>query len=357
MIISICGSGNIAHALIGFIGNKNDIIINIYSSNNYNWKNIDIIDNNEIISSGKVNSVSNNPSIITNSDVILFTVPSFARSKILKEISPYIKENAILGSFPGSGGFNWEVNKYIKKNIIVFSSQRVPYISRIIEKGKSARAIKKDSISVVVSKGEEIKIKELLEYILNINVEILDNFLEVNLSNSNPILHTARLYSMFKNYKTSTNSWTENILFYEDWDIDSSDILISMDNEFMLLAEKIGLKGINSLKKHYGVSDSYEMTKKLSSIIAFKNIYAPMIKKDNIYVPDFDSRYFTEDINYGLIIIKWFAQNLKIKTPSINKVLRWYQESISETIIKTDGLLSTKYFSNIKTLTNNYFKE
>ncbi|MCK5907100.1 MAG: NAD/NADP octopine/nopaline dehydrogenase family protein, partial [Flavobacteriales bacterium] len=314
----------------------------------------DVIVNHGIISSGKVNIVSNNPSVVADSDVILFTVPSFAKSKILKEISPFIKENAILGSFPGSGGFNWEVDKFIKKNILVFSSQRVPYISRIIEKGKSVNAVKKDSISIVTTKGAETRIKILLEDILNIKVVLLDDFLEVNLSNSNPILHTSRLYSIFKNYKNN-NYYKENVLFYEDWDINSSDMLIAMDREFMLLINKIGLKGIKSLKVHYEVNDSFEMTKKLSSIDAFKNIYAPMIKKNKMYCLDFSSRYFTEDVDYGLIIIKWFAQNLNIKTPSIDIVLKWYQKLVSENILDADGYLSKTYFEKIKDLTNNYF--
>ena len=41
------------------------------------------------------------------------------------------------------------------------------------------------------------------------------------------------------------------------------------------------------------------------------------------YVPDFQSRYFTEDFPYGLRIIQDLARKHQVNTPTIDQVLAW----------------------------------
>ena len=48
------------------------------------------------------------------------------------------------------------------------------------------------------------------------------------------------------------------------------------------------------------------------------------------YGPDWQNRYFTEDIPYGLLIIKAFACKYEIDTPTIDRVLEWAQSGMSK---------------------------
>jgi hypothetical protein len=48
-----------------------------------------------------------------------------------------------------------------------------------------------------------------------------------------------------------------------------------------------------------------------------------MRKTDGGYMPDFTSRYFTEDFPYGLQLIKDLALEHNLSTPVIDKVLEW----------------------------------
>ena len=41
------------------------------------------------------------------------------------------------------------------------------------------------------------------------------------------------------------------------------------------------------------------------------------------WIPDFESRYFTEDFPYGLRIIKDLSTKYKVETPVIDKVDAW----------------------------------
>jgi hypothetical protein len=47
------------------------------------------------------------------------------------------------------------------------------------------------------------------------------------------------------------------------------------------------------------------------------------------WIPDFESRYFTEDFPYGLRFIKELAQKHNIDTPTIDKVYNCGMQHIS----------------------------
>jgi hypothetical protein len=98
-----------------------------------------------------------------------------------------------------------------------------------------------------------------------------------------------------------------------------------MDKE---LHDIINLLGINDLKlnlitDHYGVDGVKSLTKKIRNIESFKGIKAPMLPVDKGYIPDFNSRYFTEDFNFGLLVIKDFADLVSFATPMISKIITW----------------------------------
>jgi hypothetical protein len=317
MNITIIGFGNIAHALVAYLGKKDDINVSILSSNSLASINeVSLLDNASI--KGNIQTISNNPSdVIPDSDLILFCVPSHVREALLVKIAPYVLDNAIIGSFPGIGGFYESVSKIINKDITIFASQRVPYIARVVQKGKLVDASIKDEIKIAVNK-QQLHIKQLLENLLDMKVTILDSFMEVDLTNSNPILHSARLYSLINNYDYP---FDEDILFYRQWDDNASKILLQMDEEFMQLVAKLKLN-INSLKIHYGVKDYKEMTTKLQNIKAFKSIQTPLIKRNDKYYFDIKSRYFQEDISHDLAYIIKIADLYEVNIPKIKHIYK-----------------------------------
>jgi len=312
MNITIIGSGNIAHALIACLNRKETDNIFVLTSSPFKST---VIKSNTGLCEGEINIISNKPEeVIPNSDLIIFTVPAHVRKVSIEEIAPFIKENSILGAFPGVAGFNEEVEELITKKINIFASQRVPYIARIQEKGSLVDVDKKNEIDIAV-KYDQDQIKNLLEKLLNIKVNILKDFLEVNLSNSNPILHSARLYDILENEILCE----KEICFYREWTDNASKILLAMDDEFIQIVKKLNLN-IKSLKKHYEVKNYVEMTQKIKSIESFKNIKTPIKKVEDSYMIDTTSRYFTEDIDKSLFYIKSYANKVNIATPNINKV-------------------------------------
>jgi hypothetical protein len=65
------------------------------------------------------------------------------------------------------------------------------------------------------------------------------------------------------------------------------------------------------------------LARKLSSIEAFKGIKAPMEEVEGGYIPDFQSRYFTEDFPYGLAIVHRLAHEKGVPSPTIDMIYDW----------------------------------
>lgn len=51
---------------------------------------------------------------------------------------------------------------------------------------------------------------------------------------------------------------------------------------------------------------------------------------DGLFVPDFHHRYLTEDVPYGLVVIRGIAEIVCVETPAIDRVLLWTQEKVGK---------------------------
>ncbi|MCZ4693450.1 hypothetical protein DWB61_01310 [Ancylomarina euxinus] len=345
MVIGICGGGNIAHSLIGLLGSDSSNEIRLLTRKPNEWqKQICVINREGEDLIGKLDFVSDDASqIISKCELIILALPSQARESVIKQIAPFVAKNTWIGSFPGMGNFELICHKHLplsEKNIRIFASQRVPCIARVSKYGEEVvMTSKKDSMAVATLNPNLIEeISTLLSPLFDMQILPLNNFLEVTLSTSNPILHPARMYALFKDIKAD-EVWGENPTFYESWNLESSEILIKMDEEVHTLLDKIpfDLSGIKPLLEHYDSANAEELTQKLSSIQAFKGLLSPMKKMDKGFVIDLESRYFIEDISFGLILIKDIAHLFSINTPTIDQVIYWAQD-----LLNKDYLLAGK---------------
>lgn len=203
----------------------------------------------------------------------------------------------------------------------------MPYVARLHSKD-SVYGYKKPQIACSAINGDTAKICKIAEEIFEIPCECVENYLSISLTPSNPILHTSRLYALFRD-KTAFKS---QIKFYASWDDFSSQILIDLDRELEKIAENFGINH-TTIRTHYNAHSVESLTAKISSITSLKNIESPLKKCDDVYVIDKDSRYFSEDFPFGLCILRGFAEIAQVETPTMDKVLRWYQ-----------GLFGVEYF-------------
>lgn len=332
MKICICGGGSLGHVCAGILSEQSRNEVNIFSGHPEKWcHNITISDNEGKIYQGNIHKISNNPQdVLINQDIILFCLPGFLIRKTLETIKPYIG-NAVVGSIVSSTGFFFEAHKILNNETKLFGFQRVPYIARVNEYGKSAFLLGyKDNLKAAL---ENIEKKQefcnQLSILFKTSTSLLDNYLEAALTNSNPILHTGRLFSMF--HGKENNIFNHNILFYHEWTDEASDLLIEMDKEFFALLKVLNINNIPTLLDYYESSNSRSLTNKLSNIPAFMNITSPMIQVNEGWKIDFKSRYFTEDFPFGLRWIYELGKKYAINMPNISKVYNWGIRQINTT--------------------------
>lgn len=279
--------------------------------------------------SGHLHCVSSNPQeVVANADIVLLCLPGYLIKNTLERIKPYLHKSSIVGSIVSSTGFFFFAHEVLGNEFSLFGFQRVPFIARVRNYGKDADLLGyKPSVNVAIEpvpntteKAEEIRLT--LERLFKTPTVLLESFYEASLTNSNPLLHTSRLYTMWHNHDGQPIDKPQ--MFYADWTDEASEMLIAMDKEFMHLLKVLGVRegAIPPILEYYECKDAPSLTRKIRSIEAFKEIKSPLKATDEGWMPDYSSRYFTEDFPYGLKFIKMLADD-KVETPNIDKVFAW----------------------------------
>ena len=329
MKICICGGGNLGHVCAGFFASQDDLQVSLLTTKPERWSRyLEVVDVNGKTYKGKLERISSEPkNVIPEADIVLLCLPGFAIHEVLCDIKTWLNKKSWVGTVVSSTGFFFEAMKVLPPNQPLFGFQRVPFISRIINYGHVAELKGyKESLNVAVEQADNKEIiRATLEKLLNTPTKLLDSYYEVSLSNSNPLLHTARLFTMWKDWEPGV-SYDNNPEFYCDWTIEAAALLIAMDDEFQALLKKIGVKegAIPTVLDYYDSKDAASLTRKLHSITAFKGILSPMIVNQyGKYEPDFSSRYFTEDFPFGMRFIVETAMKYDVDIPIIKKVYHW----------------------------------
>lgn len=324
MKICICGGGSLGHVCAGVMASQEDVELNILSGHPDRWqKTITVTDLDGKQFVAKISHISSRPEeVVTGQDIILLCLPGYLIEKTLRDIMPFVGTAAV-GTVVSSTGFFFFAHDILGKNAKLFGFQRVPFISRVAEYGKTANLLGyKSSLAAVLENIEKREpFRKTLEKLFITPVTLLSSFYEVALSNSNPILHTGRLYSMFHGREDEV--FDHNILFYKEWTDGASQLLIDMDAEFFHLLDKLNVHSLPTLLGYYESTDATSLTRKITSIPAFQAITSPMVVADGGWKADFKSRYFTEDFPYGLRWIKELTDKHQIETPTIDKVYQW----------------------------------
>lgn len=326
MKICICGGGNLGHVCAGFLANRGHQV-SILTTRPERWNSeIEIVAPDGIFT-GKLSLISSKQEeVIPQAEIVLICLPGYAIHDELEAIKPFLSKNVKVGSVVSSTGFFFEAFKVLPPDIPLFGFQRVPFISRIIDYGKKAELKGyKDTLHVAIENTmEKEPIRIELERLFEKSVSIAESYYEVSLSNSNPLLHPARLYTMWKDWRPEI-VYPRNPQFYAEWTVEASALLIQMDDEFQQLLKALGLKSgcIPPILDYYESTDAASLTQKLHDIKAFQGIPSPMKEVEGGWIPDFSSRYFTEDFPYGMRFIVETAHEQDVVIPTTEEIYKW----------------------------------
>ena len=328
--ICICGGGNLGTVIAG-VAAARGYEVNMLTRSPGHWsQTITVNDPDGKCFSGKLNRVSAAPEdVVPGAGLVLVCLPATAMSEELRRIKPFLDEGAAVGSVFCCTGFFVMALRELGVDAALFGFQRPPFIARVNRYGESASLLGYRKVMRIGFWGMDAErvsaVSSILEDIHATPVDALRHPLQATLTNSNPILHTSRLYDMFSGGEGAMDLIPK---FYEEWTDSSSEVLIAADGEFQALLHELRLDDgdIPPLIEYYESHDAASLSRKIRSIGAFKGLLAPM--KESAaggFYPDFESRYFTEDFTYGLLMIKLVGELKGVAMPTIDRMLTWYQ--------------------------------
>ncbi|CDM70183.1 Hypothetical protein CM240_3066 [Clostridium bornimense] len=351
MNIGVIGAGNIGTYLATYISRKENCKVWLHTSKVDAFKEeIILIEEEKCIEHAvKIHCISESmKEVVEDADLVLITHPSFMMEKTLKEVSKNVKKGAIVGSIPGFGGKEYYIDELIEKECTFFGSQRVPSITRLEIYGEVVSLKQKNEFMKISSIPHDKcdSICNLLTGLIDIPCIPIESYLAITLSPSNPTMHPSRLYELFEDHKEG-KIYENHSLFYEEWNDLASSTLLQLDEELKEIFKSLNefndfnAKDFERIKSRYNIETPSELTNKIRTAPGFQGIRTPMVESQNGFIPDLNSRYFIEDIEFGLCIIKAFAELCRVKTPTVDKLILWAQELLGKEYL-LDGKLIGK---------------
>ena len=335
MKICICGGGNLGHVVAGFVAAQGKHEVCLLTRQPERWSTQLTIEAPEGKTyTGHLSGIySDAQQAVSDAQIILLCLPGYGIRDTLLQIKDYLRPDAAVGTVVSSTGFFFQAMDILPASQTLFGFQRVPFISRVIDYGHRARLMGyKESLELAIERSAQPEtLRDALSDMLHTPIHLLGSHYEVSLSNSNPLLHPSRLYSLWKDWHPGI-IYDRIPMFYEEWTEEASELYINMDRELQALLEQLPVsKGsIATVLAYYESTDAPSLARKLRSIEAFKGIASPMRQVEGGFVPDFHSRYFTEDFPYGLAFVHRLTHEKNIPSPTIDMIYEWGMKMINE---------------------------
>lgn len=334
MSICICGGGNVAHAMAAMAALRG-YKVRLLTRRPNDWQleqRLVLPDLSQACATLEL--VSSDASIVRDCEYVFIVAPQFAVEDIYAKIEPYITSQHKIILVPGCASVHeWAQNPWWRKAKLMVL-QKVAYISRSLVYGREI-AVKgsRPTHMLWCADSEEFEpTAAFLRRMLDADVQQIKTELSFLLSNSNPLLHPSRMCVLFKGWKPGV-IYPRNFLFYQEWTEESSELYIAADKDLADICRqcpdiRFG-KDYISVLEYYESTDAVSLTRKISGIKAFQGITSPMKSiGENRWIPDLDSRYFTEDIPMGTAKICNFAKNLGVATPTLDYFVQWHADMI-----------------------------
>ncbi len=374
--VLICGGGNGAHVWAGIAASQPGVevrVLTIFADEAERWNNI-MKENDFTVTchskgeepkklSNKPTKVSKDPATVMDGiDIICFAVPAFAHAGYLEALKPFVRPGLVLAGVPGNAGFEFAIRGIwgtVALQCSILSFESLPWACRILEFGKSAEVLgTKGALLGAVTVGSTAPSMDptaMLQATLGPlpKLTTTGHLLGITLMGTNGYLHPSIMYGKWHDWDGKPQD--ENSLFYHGLDQVSADLLSGVSDEVVATAKAImqqrphvDLNNVSHIYQWYlrCYSDDIEIKTSLFTCIqtnrAYKGLTHPMEKNaDGKFMPNFKYRYLTEDIAYGLLVMRGIATIAGVTTPNMDKIIMWAQSCLGQEFLK-DGQMKGK---------------
>lgn len=371
--ILVCGGGNGAHCLSALAASKDNLdvhVLTLYQDEAERWAKHVENENMKLTitkQDGTQYDIFSKPSLITKDaakamsgvEIVFLVVPAFAHAQYFTAIAPHLQPNTLIVGLPGQAGFELQCRHIIgdkASSCTIAASESLPFACRIVEFGRHTRILGlKDSLGMSALKGKACQLSfpvvETVQGILGEypKLELLKNYIAINLM-ADANVHPPMMYGRWGNW--DGKPLKEEPLFYQGVDDRQADLLSRVSEELLAAAKAIEQKRkdvdmsevihlFDWYKIHYPdqITDKSSLKMAMRTNKAYDGLVHPMVKTDEGYVPNFNYRYTSEDVPFGMVVMKGIADLAGVPTPAMDEILAWGQQKLGKEYIVGSKLI------------------
>lgn len=374
--VLVCGAGSGSHALAGTLSLKPDVEVRVFINDvdkvrrwneRANEQRLAIAirqeDNDEWVERlANPFTISADPETAARDcDIIFLVLPAFLHLEYLKQLAPHIEKGCLPIGLPGQTGFEFDARHALGAKIdtcILMNFESLPWVCRTVEFGKAVNILSSKARLAGALQGNLASARladplACLQYLLGSPPELVvsGHLLGISLLSPNAYSHPPITYARWKEWDGET--FDRAPLFYHGVDDRAADLIYQLSEEVLAIAHRIeakypqvDLSQVIPIAEwdiaHYGkyIADKTNYTAVLRTNAAYEGITHPTIQKsDGSHVPNFNHRFLTEDLPFGLVVIRGIAEIVGVQTPYTDLVLAWGQEKLGKAYLVGDRLV------------------
>lgn len=325
MKISILGAGNAGCAVAADLTLKGHEVTLIKTSHSMHDDNFEYLLNNDgkmvlnefgEIKTAYISKVTRDLTELKNSEVVIIYIQTNYHEQLIEKISDIIENNQILLINPGYLSTAYVLKHCNDKKVIVAEAESSFIDGRIMEPGYFRVGFRnvRNPIGIYPRERKEEAIRKLDK--LDERFVYLDSVVEAAIHNPNLIVHTVGSVMSIPRIEKSKGDFC---MYHEAYTRDNPstwNILEALDKEKMSVLKKMGFKELSYVEacKYRNSLNESEDAKEV-----FLN-YAEMDTraKGPIKV---DSRYISEDVPQGLVMLESLGKTLNVETPIASSLI------------------------------------
>ena len=317
MKVAVLGAGNGGCAVAADMSMRGIDVTLIKTSNstmhseNFQY----LIDNDGKISiweqgetkSTQINKISCDLNDIKGCEIVIIYIQTNYHEQLIEKISPILEDGQILLINPGYFSTAYVLKHCKNKNITVVEAQSSFIDCRIAEPGLIRAGFRnvRNPLGIYPQKNREYAIEKLEK--LGFPFTYLNSVVEAALHNPNLIVHTVGAIMSIPRIEKTKGDYC---MYHEVFTPSVWNILEKLDSEKMDVLEALGyerLPYVEACKFRNSLDDSQDAKE-----VFFWYAAMPTRAKGPIVV---DSRYISEDVPQGLVMMEAIAKSLGVSTP------------------------------------------
>ena len=322
MKISILGAGNGGTAVAAELSMRGHDVTLIKTSNAMHDENFNyLVENGGTVSiiekyktvKAKINRVTRDLSYLSKSKVVIVYIQTNYHEDLIKRIKPYLRDGQLLLLNPGYLSTAYVLKHCSDIDLTICEAQSSFVDCRITEPGTirvGFRNVRNPLGIYPVSCLEDAKI--ILNK-LGYPFVYLPSVIEAALHNPNLIVHTVGAIMSIPRIEKTNGDYC---MYHEVFTPSVWNILEALDNEKMNVIEELGCERISYVEacKYRNTLDDTRDAKE----VFFWYASMPTRAKGPTEV---DSRYISEDVPQGLVLLETLGQKLNVETPICSSLI------------------------------------